>query len=51
MPLRCRTDKSRADPWGFYTDTNIVPHGFLRKTDGEIVSFDAPGAGLGYGLD
>jgi len=36
---------------GFYTDENVVPHGFLRKPDGEIVSFDAPGAGLGYGLD
>ncbi len=36
---------------GFYTDVNIVPHGFLRKPDGEIISFDAPGAGLGYGLD
>lgn len=36
---------------GFYTDQNIVPHAFLRKPDGDILSFDAPGAGLGYGLD
>jgi len=36
---------------GFYTDENIVPHGFLRKPDGKIISFDAPGAGLGHGLD
>jgi hypothetical protein len=36
---------------GFYTDKNIVPHGFLRNPDGKIISFDAPGAGLGYGLD
>jgi hypothetical protein len=36
---------------GWYTDTNIVPHGFLRTPDGQITSFDAPGAGLGHGLD
>lgn len=36
---------------GWYTDTNIVPHGFLRAPDGQITSFDAPGAGLGHGLD
>jgi hypothetical protein len=36
---------------GYYTDANIVPHGFLRGPNGYIVSFDAPGAGLGYGLD
>jgi hypothetical protein len=36
---------------GWYTDTNIVPRGFLRYPDGRITSFDAPGAGLGYGLD
>jgi hypothetical protein len=36
---------------GFYTDTNIVEHGFLRTPDGRITSFDAPGAGLGSGLD
>jgi hypothetical protein len=36
---------------GFYTDANIVPHGFLRLPNGQITSFDAPGAGLGYGLD
>jgi hypothetical protein len=36
---------------GVYTDTNIVPHGFIRAADGKITSFDAPGAGLGAGLD
>jgi len=36
---------------GFYTDTNIVPHGFLRSRDGYITSSDAPGAGLGHGLN
>jgi probable HAF family extracellular repeat protein len=29
---------------GFYTDANIVPHGFLRTPGGKITSFDAPGA-------
>ena len=36
---------------GFYTDPNIVPHGFLRLPNGQITSFDAPGAGLGSGLN
>ncbi|MBV9199031.1 MAG: hypothetical protein JOY83_04710, partial [Alphaproteobacteria bacterium] len=36
---------------GFYTDPNIVPHGFLRLPNGQIISFDAPGAGLGHGLN
>jgi hypothetical protein len=36
---------------GSYTDENVVPHGFLRTPDGQFVSFDAPGAGLGAGLD
>jgi hypothetical protein len=36
---------------GFYTDENVVPHGFLRTRDGRITSFDAPGAGLGPLLD
>src|SRR5271166_5270133 len=36
---------------GFYTDKYIVPHGFLRTPDGNVISFDAPGAGLGHGLD
>jgi hypothetical protein len=36
---------------GYYTDANIVPHGFLRKADGTFLTFDAPGAGLGAGLD
>jgi hypothetical protein len=41
----------RGEIVGWYTDTNIVPHGFLRSRDGRITSFEAPGAGLGYGLD
>jgi hypothetical protein len=36
---------------GFYTDPNIVPHGFLRWPNGKFISFDAPGAGLGHGLN
>jgi hypothetical protein len=36
---------------GSYTDPNIVPHGFLRLPNGHFISFDAPGAGLMYGLD
>jgi hypothetical protein len=30
---------------GSYLDANFVTHGFLRKTDGTITSFDAPEAG------
>ena len=29
---------------GFYTDMNVVPHGFIRAFDGKITTFDAPGA-------
>jgi hypothetical protein len=36
---------------GYYTDANVVPHGFLRTPDGNIISFDAPGAGLGANLN
>ena len=36
---------------GSYTGTNIVPHGFLRLPNGQITLFDAPGAGLGPGLN
>jgi hypothetical protein len=36
---------------GSYTDPDVVPHGFLRTPRGEIISFDAPGAGLGAQLD
>lgn len=32
---------------GIYTDSNNVFHGFIRSTDGNIKSFDAPGAGTG----
>jgi hypothetical protein len=41
----------RGETVGWFTDTNIVPHGFLRTPDGHITSFDAPGAGLGSGLN
>jgi hypothetical protein len=30
---------------GFYMDSSVVYHGFLRATDGKITTFDAPGAG------
>ena len=30
---------------GFYADSNNVYHGFLRTREGEITTFDAPGAG------
>ncbi len=36
---------------GTYTDPNVVPHGFIRTPWGSFISFDAPGAGLGAGLD
>lgn len=36
---------------GYYVDANVVPHAFVRAPDGKITSFDAPGAGLGAGLD
>ena len=36
---------------GTYTDPNIVPYAFIRTPEGKIIPFQAPGAGLGYGLD
>lgn len=30
---------------GYYADANIIVHGFLRKAEGAITTFDAPGAG------
>ena len=30
---------------GYYTDANLVYHGFLRAHNGKITTFDAPGAG------
>jgi hypothetical protein len=32
---------------GIYTDSKTVYHGFVRTTDGNFTSFDAPGAGTG----
>ena len=34
---------------GVYSDSKIAMHGFLRTTDGQFTSFDAPGAGLAPG--
>lgn len=36
---------------GRYIDANRVNHGFLRTPRGDIVMFDAPGAGTDAGLD
>ncbi|MBD5633131.1 MAG: hypothetical protein IAI49_01530 [Candidatus Eremiobacteraeota bacterium] len=36
---------------GSYTDKYVVSHGFIRSSAGRYLSFDAPGAGLGHGLD
>jgi hypothetical protein len=36
---------------GDYLDPNIVPHGFIRTPDGKFITFDAPNAGIGAGLD
>jgi uncharacterized membrane protein len=36
---------------GAFTDQYVVPHAFIRAPDGHFLSFDAPGAGLGHGLD
>ena len=32
---------------GIYNDSNSVSHGFLRSPDGNVTTFDAPGAGTG----
>lgn len=51
----CGTFAYSINDWGVavgtYTDVNVVPHGFLRFPNEEILSFDAPGAGLGHGLN
>ena len=39
------------DVVGGYTDPNVVPHGFLRTANGQFITFDAPGASLGAGLN
>jgi len=36
---------------GYFTDAAVVPHAFIRGPGGKFVIFDAPGAGLGAGLD
>src|SRR5215472_2330222 len=34
---------------GYYTDSALVSHGFLRDKSGAITTFDVPGAGTGAG--
>ena len=34
---------------GTYTDSGLVQHAFMRAPNGDITSFDAPGAGGGQG--
>jgi hypothetical protein len=36
---------------GYFSDKNVVPHAFARDREGRFLVFDAPGAGLGHGLD
>jgi hypothetical protein len=36
---------------GYYTDANIVNHGFVRAPNGYVFPFDPPGAGLETNLD
>lgn len=42
-------NNDRGDIVGFYVDTNVVPHGFLRHPDGRFTTIDAPGAGTAPG--
>ncbi|MBV8223171.1 MAG: hypothetical protein JO293_07390, partial [Candidatus Eremiobacteraeota bacterium] len=35
---------------GYYTDVNVVAHGYVRTPGGSITSFDPPGAGTTPGL-
>ncbi|MBD5657141.1 MAG: hypothetical protein IAI50_18475 [Candidatus Eremiobacteraeota bacterium] len=32
---------------GYFTDSKVVPHSFIRNRQGDFYVFDAPGAGLG----
>jgi hypothetical protein len=47
----CPGCSSGFNQWGAiaatYSDTNYVNHGFLRRPDGTLTTFDAPGAGTG----
>jgi hypothetical protein len=36
---------------GYFTDKYVVPHAFARDRNGRFLVFDAPGAGLGHGLN
>jgi hypothetical protein len=51
----CGTQAFANNDWGLvvgtYTDKYVVPHAFARDPRGYIFSFDAPGAGLGHGLN
>jgi len=44
-------NNSLGEVTGFFTDANVVPHGFLRSPEGKFTVFDAPGSGQGYFLD
>ncbi|MDE2460843.1 MAG: hypothetical protein KGL98_06305, partial [Gammaproteobacteria bacterium] len=45
----CGTDPYANNDWGevtgYYTDASTTAHGFVRYPGGDLVSFDAPGAG------
>jgi hypothetical protein len=51
--IQCGTtpldNNDRGDVVGTYTDAGLVQHGFLRYPNGDIISFEAPGAGNGPG--
>lgn len=34
----------------YYADANYVEHGFVRRQDGELTAFDAPGSGTTPGI-
>src|ERR1700722_11839108 len=44
-------NNAQGDIVGYYVDAAVVPHAFMRTPSGRFVSIDAPGAGLGAGLD
>jgi hypothetical protein len=51
----CGTSAFSINDWGVsvgtFTDKNVVPHAFARDRKGRFLVFDAPGAGLGHGLN
>jgi hypothetical protein len=34
---------------GYWVDSNVIPHAFLRTPEGQFIAFDAPGADLNKG--